>query len=69
MSRVVCHQSPSGWCLNSAPCTRSCGAGPEFLPMPERKPLNCPKGYGLCWTCETWCDIRPTEKRKADEQR
>lgn len=20
-------------------------------------PLNCPKGYGLCWTCETWCDM------------
>lgn len=20
-------------------------------------PLNCPKGYGICWTCPTWCDM------------
>lgn len=19
-------------------------------------PLNCPKGYGICWTCEWHCD-------------
>lgn len=24
---------------------------------PHSKPLNCPKGYGLCWTCERWCDL------------
>lgn len=27
-------------------------------PTPK-KPLNCPKGYGLCYGCETWCDVRP----------
>jgi hypothetical protein len=24
--------------------------------VPVKLPLNCPKGYGLCWTCSTWCD-------------
>ena len=67
MSRVVCHQSPSGWCPNSAPCTRSCGGGPVFVSQStdRKKPLNCPKGYGLCWTCDTWCDMpsAPTSTR------
>lgn len=21
------------------------------------KPLNCPNGYGLCWTCDRHCDL------------
>lgn len=22
----------------------------------KQKPLNCPKGYGLCWGCKVHCD-------------
>ncbi len=25
-----------------------------------KKPLICPKGYGICWGCETWCDMPQT---------
>jgi hypothetical protein len=23
---------------------------------PTQSPLNCPKGYGLCWGCKVHCD-------------
>lgn len=26
----------------------------------NRHPLNCPKGYGLCYGCAVWCDV-PSE--------
>jgi hypothetical protein len=28
-----------------------------FTMPPQRQALICPKGYGLCWTCSTWCDM------------
>lgn len=31
----------------------------------RRGPLNCPKGYGLCWTCSTWCDQPGSEQNIA----
>lgn len=47
MNRVVCHQSPSGWCPNSAACTRRCGGGPEIEPQQNRwKPPTNPFDYG-----------------------
>jgi hypothetical protein len=24
--------------------------------MADNTPLNCPKGYGICWGCKVHCD-------------
>ncbi len=70
MNRIVCHQSPSGWCPHSAPCTHACGSGFQIGPLHKKgEPAgecglcNAPLMWYVPHTCGGAVDVKATDEK------